>query len=194
MNKAPLLAEELHDFILSGGFMYGFYGSKDKARAFHERSRVRKKEAGDATDRIRRFDLLHTTLARLTKDGLIARKQVSRKSVFSVTAEGAEKCREWRRWLSSHPPAPVPIGAPVRYEKVASSSSIIVSFDIPEREASKRAWLRSSLKNLDFKILHRSTWIGDTVLPKELIAEIHRLKMDTYVKIFSVVRYGTTRA
>ena len=80
---------------------------------------------------------------------------------------------------------------PRDYPKLPSPSSIIISFDIPEKEKHKRAWLRSVLRNLDYKILHASVWIGNNALPKELLNDCKRMDMTNYIHIFSVFRKGT---
>ena len=193
LGRATLCAADIIDYFSSGGFAYKTRKTKEAYREFHERSRDRGRYLGQTIDAMRERQTIYNLLGRLEAQGLIIRKEQGRKSVFSITRKGAEKYRGWKKLLTAiKKKGGFLPGAAVRYEKRPSRHPIVVSFDIPEKESSKRAWLRSALRNLDFKMLHQSTWIGDNSLPKEFVQEIGRLGMRRYVHIFSVMRGGTT--
>ncbi len=195
LTEASLRAVDLCDFFSSGGFTYKTKKTKQAYREFNERSKGRAQEGRRAVASITEWIELQGVISRLTKQGLIARQEKRRRSAISITAKGAKQYEIWKKWLMINRTQPPPtIDAPTKYEKRPSRRPIIVSFDIPEKEANKRAWLRSALKNLDFKILHHSTWIGENALPKEFIKELYRLRMQRYVQIFFVLRHGKTAA
>jgi hypothetical protein len=66
-----------------------------------------------------------------------------------------------------------------------------VIFDVPEKESYKRRWLRSVLKNMNFKMLQKSVWVGRTKVPKSLLDDMGALGMLDYVDIFAISKSGT---
>ena len=64
-------------------------------------------------------------------------------------------------------------------------------FDIPEEKRRKRAWLRATLKNLEFKMEQQSVWIGRTKIPKRLVDDLDRFGLLDYVQIFEATKFGT---
>ena len=191
LHESHLHAEDLCDFILSGGYPYKFGGSKEKAGAFYKRTRERRWEVDEIISKAELRQKLHNALYRLKKDGLIDAEKTGRRSIFKTTKLGIGRMKTWQSTRGKNTERYAQAMPQARYEKTKAPHAIIVSFDIPEKESIKRRWLRSALKNLDFEMLHQSTWIGKNVLPKELISEIHRLEIDRHVKIFSVVKRGT---
>ena len=194
LGKAALCAADIFDIFASGKFTYKFSRTKEEHAKAHKRSRTRSQEMANAIDSLRERQRLHILLHSLEKQGLITKGGEKRRFVFSITEKGAAKCRAWKKAASGslHQRAKK-IDAPTRYEMKPSPHPIILSFDIPEREKNKRIWLRSALRNLEFKMLHRSVWIGENMLPKELVREISRLRMQRYVHVFSVIRKGTIK-
>ena len=67
----------------------------------------------------------------------------------------------------------------------------IIVFDIPEKEKLKRAWLRSQLTILDFKMLQKSVWIGNSKLPEEFLKDLDDLGISRYIHIFGITKSGT---
>ncbi len=79
------------------------------------------------------------------------------------------------------------------YHSEPSVHLVIVVFDIPEKERSKRDWLRTALKHLGFKILQKSVFIGKRKIPKELLNDLKRCALIHAVDIFAISKTGSLR-
>jgi DNA-binding transcriptional regulator PaaX len=77
------------------------------------------------------------------------------------------------------------------YHREKSKELMIVIFDIPEHERRKRVWLRSVLKNLGFKMVQKSVWIGHCQIPEIFLKDIQRLRLARYIEIFKATKYGS---
>lgn len=62
----------------------------------------------------------------------------------------------------------------------------LVIFDIPEKQKSKRNWLRSQLVSCDYNQLQKSVWTGNRPLPKWLLGDIKRLDLVSHIHIVSL--------
>jgi DNA-binding transcriptional regulator PaaX len=79
------------------------------------------------------------------------------------------------------------------YQIKKDNSLKLVIFDIPEKERAKRDWLRESLKNMDFKMIQKSVWLGKVKIPAEFLEDLKWLKLIDYVDILAVTRTGSLR-
>ena len=79
-----------------------------------------------------------------------------------------------------------------QYDK-GETALVIVSFDIPEEFRKKRDWLREVLRNLDFEMVHKSVWIGQSKIPSRMIKDLEIMDMFDYLQIFEVTKSGTLR-
>ncbi len=120
----------------------------------------------------RKRNSFYTTLYRMKRDGLIE----SKNGGWLATAKGKKVISEGNV-----------------YQKEADSTVKIVIFDVPEGIASKRAWLRSALKNLGFKMLQKSVWVGKVKLPEHFIRELRSRNLIDYVEIFGVTKSGSLK-
>ena len=77
------------------------------------------------------------------------------------------------------------------YEKEKSAQTIIIAFDIPERDRRKRDWFRAVISNLDCKMLQKSVWIGKLKVPEKLLADLKDLRILDFVQIFSINKSGS---
>ena len=68
---------------------------------------------------------------------------------------------------------------------------VMVIFDIPEKHRRRRDWLRFHLKNLGFRLIQASVWLGPTALPEAFVKDIKMYGMDQWVHIFPLDRTGT---
>jgi len=82
---------------------------------------------------------------------------------------------------------------PTHYAVQKSSAWIIVSFDVPEKERRKRAWLREALKNLGFRMIHKSVWIGKVKIPERFLHNLRRQNIWGAVEIFEITKGGTLK-
>ncbi len=80
-----------------------------------------------------------------------------------------------------------------RYSNSGSASKILtmVIFDIPEKQREKREWLRFHLRDLGFRLVQGSVWLGNAPLPAELIKDLKHHELLSCVHIFSIDRAGT---
>ncbi|OGZ02906.1 MAG: CRISPR-associated endonuclease Cas2 [Candidatus Liptonbacteria bacterium RIFOXYB1_FULL_36_10] len=122
----------------------------------------------------------------LEKDGLLKRAKKGGKRFIFKTKKGKEKEKELKEKSRKN--------FPKKEYKVARSENFsIVIFDVPERERKKRDWVREVLKNMDFKMVQKSVWIGKIKIPKEFINDLFKLKMDKYVEVFEISKTGSLK-
>lgn len=126
----------------------------------------------------------YSLLYKLKRDGLIINKQNKGRRLLALTQTGRFKMEQLQcRKRGEFPP--------YRYPKTKEGEWIIVSFDIPELERRKRFWLRQALKNIGFRMVQKSVWIGKVRLPEYFLEDIHQLKLSRFVEIFIVTRIGS---
>ncbi len=113
----------------------------------------------------------------LRRDGFIKKTE---KRKLLITVLGKEKYKKILNRL------------PKRYHKPQADTSLkVVIFDIPEKEKYKREWLRDQLRELGFKMLQKSVWIGRKKLPREFIEDIRNIKLLPHVEIFAITKTGS---
>ncbi|HEV7424037.1 MAG TPA: hypothetical protein VGO21_02485 [Candidatus Paceibacterota bacterium] len=72
--------------------------------------------------------------------------------------------------------------------KENAPSTMIISFDIPEKDRILRNWLRSQLKIFNYKMLHQSLWIGPGPLPSSFIKRLEDLNIRKNIKTFKITK------
>jgi len=122
----------------------------------------------------------------LEKDGLLKRNKKEGIKFIFKTKKGKEKEKE----LEEKSKRTIP---KKEYKMARSENFSIVIFDIPEKERRKRDWVREVLKNMDFKMVQKSVWIGKIKIPKEFINDLFKLEMDKYVEIFEISKTGSLK-
>ena len=132
-------------------------------------------------DALEKKEKFYQLLHRLERDGLAKKDEGN---CWKLTKKGKSKRKDLSERLYQALPVP-------SYEMEAGTETIIVSFDIPERERKKRDWLRAVLKRLHFSLLHQSTWIGKGVLPRAFIEDLRRTDLFPCMAIFSISKHGT---
>ena len=120
----------------------------------------------------RRRANFYSTLYRLKKQGLVSSKE--------------------NKWIATQEGKDV-LSRTVVFKKEPDDTFRIVVFDIPENIAYQRVWIRSALKNMGFKLLQRSVWIGKVKLSEEFIKEIKERNLIEYVEILGVVKEGSIK-
>ncbi len=73
-------------------------------------------------------------------------------------------------------------------EKPDSKKSIIIIFDIPEKQRKIRNWLRNQLKIWDFEMVQQSVWVGKGPLPRKFTDHLKMLGVHKNVKMFSIIQ------
>jgi len=116
---------------------------------------------------LRSAKTISATLSRLKRKGLVAISGSKKKAVWNITVIGKRHFAARKGWL-----------LPAEDGKIR-----LVMFDIPEGEKSKRDWLRLQLIACDYGHLQRSVWIGTRPLPEELLQELKKRGLNSYVHI-----------
>ncbi len=131
----------------------------------------------------------HNLVAQLKRDGLIIAGSKQSFLPFTLTKKGREKLKKLREQLGGGalPKSP-------RYAKETSATLTVVTFDIPERDRNKRDWVRSALKNLSFRMLQKSVWIGKIKIPEAFLEDLKRLRIMDKVEILGITKQGTLRS
>lgn len=113
--------------------------------------------------------VLRTTLSRMKKKGLISNKE----GVWKITKAGEELLRQKKN-----------VFIKFSKNKIRNvNKSIIIVFDIPEKERIYRDWLRSELIGFGYELVQKSVWFGPS-LPKEFIKYLDDKKLLRYIKFF----------
>ena len=128
---------------------------------------------------------LYNLLYRMERDGLTTRRDKKSASAWKLTVKGLFK--------RDHRPKHLLLPSPTNYHRELGTTITIVSYDIPEKEASKRLWLRTVLTHLGFRLLHKSVWIGKNKIPHEFVEDVQRLHLIDHIEIFSIEKSGTIR-
>ena len=182
------ILEFLSDVARSTGdildlFLTDYHSSYRIARGLSERRSYKRKPLTDkdieAADRHR----LESLLFWLKNDGLIKK---SKSNKWQLTRKGISR----KSKIIERAKISLPVN---QYSTTQTSNWKIISFDIPESEKRKRAWLRGVLRRLGFKILHKSVWIGKADLPEKLIKDWQRLNLLSYIEILAVTKSGSLR-
>ncbi len=130
----------------------------------------------------------YSLLDHLKREGLVESKRKERSSTWKITPRGRAKLKEMvLRNLYANVSA--------KYDEAAPASSLkIITYDIPTSEKQgKRAWLRWALKNLGFKPLQKSVWLGKRKIPARFLEDLRHRRMLPYIHIIEVANAGTLR-
>lgn len=119
-------------------------------------------------------------LHRLKEQGLIAQEE----KTWKITGAGKKKLKLLK--AKAHLSLPM-----TTYVKEVAPMVTIISFDIPEKERFKRAWLRKQLHFLGFTLLQKSVWVGKVKLPKQFLDDLSQLHLLSKVHILGVTKTGT---
>ncbi|MFH1201006.1 MAG: hypothetical protein V1484_01605 [bacterium] len=116
---------------------------------------------------------IKVTLSRLHKKGYVDNSALG----WSITKKG-KKLSRGARPLSY-------ISSPF---KENSLPSMIISFDIPEKNRFMRHWLRNQIKIFGYKMLQQSLWIGPGPLPPSFLKRLEDLKIRKNIKTFKITK------
>jgi DNA-binding transcriptional regulator PaaX len=116
---------------------------------------------------------IKVALSRLHKKGYVDNSPLG----WSMSKKGIRRLKETN--LLSY------ISSPFKKD---SAPSMIVSFDIPEKDRFVRHWLRSQLKIFGYKMLQQSLWLGPSPLPLSFIKRLEDLNIRKNVKTFKITK------
>lgn len=123
----------------------------------------------------------YSLLNKLKNQGFIKKKQSEDGSLWNITKRGFEKLG-----LINKKKKP-------EYDSIKDNKVKIITFDIPERERWKRAWLREALSAQNFSMLHQSVWIGKNKIPEQFLEDLRDMNLIKYVHILEVNASGTVK-
>ena len=150
------------------------------SRRRSERAQRQITEAVEWREKERFYKMLYA----LRCDGLIQKQKQGSSTLFAITRKGQDKFT----LMSKQEVLPRR-----NYTKKDGARLVIVMFDIPETEKRKRAWLRSVLKALGFRLVQKSVFLGKVEIPKEFLDDLRLLKLTDFVEIFTVDKSGSLR-
>ncbi|OGJ02382.1 hypothetical protein A3I95_03300 [Candidatus Nomurabacteria bacterium RIFCSPLOWO2_02_FULL_44_12] len=141
-------------------------------------SQSRKDNLKKIQERKRRLQLF---ISQMKHDGLIEETGAGTVKL-KISRKGELKLKELKNRLPGR-----------HYQKESQKTTVIISFDIPEKLRRKRNWLRAVIKNLGFNMVHQSVWIGKVKIPEQFIRDLEELKILEFVEIFEISLFGTLK-
>jgi DNA-binding transcriptional regulator PaaX len=168
-------------FLTAGyGVSLGKFQSELLKRKLTRKTTVADFRRHQRQTRQRYFNLLY----KLKRDGLIKEQKRSAKILFTLTLKGKHRLKTLRSEQLNALPSR-------KYEPEVNNVFTIVAFDVPESQRRKRVWLRSVLRNLGFRMLQKSLWLGKVKIPKKFIDDLYRLGLVDYIEIFEIKKAGS---
>lgn len=70
--------------------------------------------------------------------------------------------------------------------KKDQKKDLLLIFDVPEIKKSEREWLRRHLIKFGYKMIQKSVWVGPSPLPKDFLAYIKKIKIQSNIKTFKL--------
>lgn len=177
LREGPGFFSDLFTAYLSAGYGASFGKLEYERRKAEDRRLKRKIEREEENQK---KEQCRKMIYYLTQSGLIVKKN----DIFKITKKGKEKQKKLKEKLLKSLPT-------IDYPRIKSNKFILISFDVPEKERRKRAWLRDVLKYFDFQMVHQSAWVGFTAIPEEFIEDLSRIGLADKVEIIEVASKGT---
>lgn len=178
-GEGAVTLSDLFSAFLEAGYGAS-YGKLEYELREQRRERARTRNEREARERFQKL------LYKLKKDGLVAAEDRDAASHFSITKRGRNKLAELlkrRKRMLPH----------AKYVAKRTNVYTIVTFDVPEKERKKRAWLREVLRNCGFNRIQQSVWIGRVKIPEQFLKDLERLELVEAVEIFEVTKTGSLR-
>jgi DNA-binding transcriptional regulator PaaX len=176
-------SQELFDFflaVISSGYGASYH-ELGRREALLKQKREQKRRSKQAERELRRryYDFVYY----LKKQGLVVETGKPNQKIFKLSHKGNKRLETIRSYLPNN-----------RYQKESSDKFIMIIFDVPEKERKKRKWLRSALRNLGFRKVQLSVWIGKNKLPSEFLNDIKILELARCIQAFEVSKLGSLSA
>lgn len=181
IGDLAISAVDLSDAILSSG--YGASFSKLEYE-FSKRQKERYTKSIERNFKRQEKQKYYNLVYYLKKSGLIKEGKKDNRKIFILTKKGKEKLFSLRRRKKDELPR-------FSYQKEKGDKFTIVIFDVPEIKKRKRNWLRAALKNLDFKMIQKSVWLGKVKIPKEFLDHLYKMELIDCVEIFEISKTGS---
>ncbi|KKT29863.1 hypothetical protein A3G55_01625 [Candidatus Giovannonibacteria bacterium RIFCSPLOWO2_12_FULL_44_25] len=121
----------------------------------------------------------YSLLNHLKRHGLVEKRIIHNETLWKITLTGIDKLRILKERGGLH------------YEPEKDNKLKIIIFDVPEKEKWKRAWLRDALRQLDFRILQKSVWVGKSKIPEAFLEDLRYRRLLNYIHVLEVSKTGT---
>lgn len=167
------------DAVLASG--YGASMSKIDYE-YNKIRRAREIEQLTRAELANRRKRLGVYLSKMKHDGLIQETAEGKTAIIKITRKGKAKLALLSRRLPER-----------KYKSQTQNKFTIISFDIPEKMRRKRDWFREVIRNLQFRMIHQSVWVGKTKIPRELVEDLENLKILEFVEVFEISKSGTLK-
>jgi len=164
--------------ILASGYGTGMGKIEYEYQKRRQVSHSKKFQADNLKDRKKRLRIF---ISKMKHDGLINETGMDNIKLI-ISNKGKKKLMQLKNKLPGR-----------QYKAENQNNPVIISFDIPERLRRKRNWLREVIKNLGFKMVHQSVWMGKIKIPKALILDLEHLRILEFIEIFKVSKTGTLK-
>jgi len=185
VKEMSLDMADLMDAFISSGYGASLDKIQRKAADGSFRNRfdnISKEEKKKVNDRF------YSMVSRLEKDGLMERSKKDKSSFFKITNKGIDKIgflKNKKKRMIETPSCD--------YDSKKSNRVTIVMFDVPEKQRTKRRWLRSALSKMEFEMIQKSVWMGKVVIPREFLDDMRMLDMTDYIEIFEITKTGSLK-
>ena len=176
LREGSLATLELLDM-----FFGAYQRSYKSALGVEEFRRPKKQTWQDLENKERQ--VFYTLISKLKKEGFVIKKESKAGFLWNVTKKGLQKLNLLQKQDQKR----------LKYSIEPEKAFKIITFDIPEVEKKKRAWLREALRFLDFKMLQRSVWIGKNKIPEDFLLDLKDSRFMKYILILEVGARGTVR-
>jgi DNA-binding transcriptional regulator PaaX len=120
---------------------------------------------------------LSSLISRLVRDGLVYRD----KKTIRITSKGIKVFEQWNKNPTAH----------TTYSIHPSSTTILFSFDIPEKRRRYRDWIRSVLIELDFIQIQKSVFVGTNQIPEQFLQDIAAARLMECIALVEIGKKGT---
>lgn len=179
ISEAPMAAVDVIEAMLTSGYGASYGKLSAQVRAQQRRRTKRGLE-------LKEKQKLYNLMSQLKKDGLIKEGPGSKKRKLIPTPAGKKKFRLLRQKIANQLP-------PQEYPQKKGNKLTILIFDIPEKQKKKRDWLRGALKELNFRMIQKSVWVGEIKIPAEFIKDLNMLRLINFIEIFEVSKIGSLK-
>ena len=178
IQAGDMITKDILNTISYFGYTETYRRMKGMKSLIPERKQILQKTIKNLEERQR----ISKLLCKLKTAGLIIKEKNKTGATFwKITERG--KSEMIKKKYNSKP----------NYKIERSNEIKIVAFDIPETKKMGRNWLREALKNLKFRMLQKSVWIGKTILPEEFFNDLQRWNILPYIEIFAISKTGTIK-
>lgn len=72
--------------------------------------------------------------------------------------------------------------------KKSDPKNLLIMFDVPESKKAERNWFRKHLIKFNYFMVQKSVWVGPSPLPKEFVAYVKEIGLQSSVKSFKMAR------